>query len=196
VRGVAAASAVALVLTACGSREPPIAASDPIEVVEAYIAARNGTDWDVQRSFLAGDARRHAFGSRDEFEAAVALDRDIHLLDCGVNLESDTLGSFVACTVEVTDLISEVSGRTVSNANASTFTVSGGFVVDLPEFLPSDFVAERAIEAWAEQHEPTAYRRACPDGIAGQSVVTGRRCAEFIAQHVDAWAGAVIDATK
>jgi hypothetical protein len=188
---------VATVATAaCGSAAPPVGTEDPIAVVEAYVEARNDIDWETHRSFLAGEARRHPFGSRDEFESAVVLERDIHLIDCRVQLESARTGSFVACTVEVTDIISDVSGRVITNANASTFSVLDGFIVDLPDFLPSDFIAESAIEAWAEASEAAAYRRACPEGIAGQSAITGRRCAEFIAAHVDDWSAAVIEATS
>ena len=54
--------------------------------------------------------------------------------------------------------------------------------------LPSLFIAEETIERWAEANEPAAYAQACPFGIAGQSVLDGRACAEFIAAHRDAWA--------
>ncbi len=91
----------------------------------------------------------------------------------------------------MSDIISAAAGTTPSNPNASTFAVQGGRIVDLPEFLPSLFRGEEAIERWAVANEPDRYAAACPNGIAGQNVITGYACAVFIAEFEDGWREAV-----
>lgn len=166
----------------------PDPAADPTDVVAAYLTARNDRDWEAHMALLGGEALDNPFGSRDEFDAAAFLERRITPLECEITLESARQGTFVACQVEVTDIIVEAAGATPTNPNATTFRVMEGRVIDLPEFLPSLFIAEDAIERWAEANEPAAYAAACPFGIAGQSVLDGRACAEFIAFHREAWA--------
>ena len=84
------------------------------------------------------------------------------------------------------------AGRTPTNPNATTFTILDGRVIDLPEFLPSLFRAEEAIELWAVENQPERYARDCPLGIAGQDVITGLGCAELIAEFADIGQCAVV----
>ncbi len=172
---------------------PAIEAPDPdldaVAVVEAYLAARNDQDWETHVRLLGGDALDNPFGSYDEFLATGVLDRRISARECTVTpLGND---SFVACIVDVTDIISTAAGRTPTNPNATTFAVRDGRVVDLPEFLPSLFLAEEAIEQWAIANAAERYAAACPSGIAGQDVITGLSCAEFIAESRESWESAV-----
>lgn len=161
----------------------------PIEVVAAYVAARNDQDWPTHMQLLGGEALENPFGSHDEFLSAGVLDRTITLGDCTVTPLGER--SFVACIVEVTDIVSEAAGTTPSNPNATTFVVLEGRVVDLPEFLPSLFRGEEAIERWALENQRERYEAACPVGIAGQDVITGLACAEFVAEFAEEWAASV-----
>lgn len=175
---------------------PAVEAPDPdldaVAVVEAYLTARNDQNWETHVRLLGGDALDNPFGSYDEFLAAGALDRRIAIRECTVTALGND--SFVACLVDVTDIISAAAGRLPTNPNATTFAVRDGRVVDLPEFLPSLFLAEEAIEQWAVANEPERYATACPSGIAGQDVITGLSCAEFIAEFAEAWESAVAGA--
>jgi hypothetical protein len=159
---------------------------DPMAVLEAFLGARNDGDWASMLALLGGDALADPFGSRDEFEAAQLLEREITASDCQVIL-ADARGSRLACGVAVTDIIVRAAGITATNPNASTFQILDGRVTGLPDFLPSSFLAERAVEEWAEADAPAAYRESCPDGIAGQSPIDGLDCARFIAEHREAW---------
>ncbi len=171
--------------------ELPDVTADPIEVVAAFLDARNDRDWTLHMRLLGGDALENPFGSRDEFDAAAALERRITAVSCEVTLTSERQGSFVACEVTVSDIITEAAGVNPTNPNATTFRVREGRVIDLPEFLPSLFLAEEAIEEWALDNEPDDYALACPFGIAGQDVIDGLACALFIAEHRESWAPGV-----
>lgn len=171
------------------SVEPPDPDLDGVAIVAAYLAARNDQDWETHVRLLGGDALDNPFGSYDEFLATGTLDRRIGVRECSVTALGNE--SFVACVVEVTDIISNAAGTVPSNPNATTFTVHEGRIVDLPEFLPSLFRAEQAIELWAQDNEPGRYAQACPNGIAGQDVITGLSCARFIAEFVAGWKDAV-----
>ena len=170
----------------------PPADAEPLAVLAEYLDARADGDWETHMRLLGGDALDNPFGSRDEFDAAAWLERRVTAVDCEVTLESATQGTFLACDVAVDDIITHAAGVTPTNPNATTFRVKDGRVIDLPEFLPSLFRAERAIEGWAIEALPTEYAQACPDGVAGQSVLVGASCARFIAEHLDDWRPLVV----
>ncbi len=165
--------------------------ADPIEVVEAWVAARNAGDWDTQEALSSPEVVRYGFGSQDETLAAVTLNRVIRLETCSVTLDSPTVGTLVACEVTVTDMIVDAAGVVAENLNDSTFVVIGGRIARAPEWIPSSHVAEQAIEEWGMANDRRGYRAACPDGIAGQDVLTGLECARWIADSHPAWVEAV-----
>ncbi len=164
---------------------------DPVAVVEEWVDARNEGDWDTQAALSSRDILRRGFGSHDETLAAVELDRRIRLDECSVTLESDTVGSFVACEVTVTDIILDAASVVATNLNQITFVVVDGLVVKPPQWLPSSHLAEQAVEEWGMVNDERRYRSACPDGIAGQEVVTGLECARWIADTHPGWVEAV-----
>ncbi len=170
--------------------DSPAAGAEPVDVVTAYVTARNDGDWETHTALLGDGALFEDFGSWEEFQAAQLLDRDILIRSCEVTLASGT-ETTLACDVTVSDIIVDTAGIEPDNPNATTFRVSDGRVVRLPEFLPSSFLAETAIEEWAQAAQPDAYATACPNGIAGQSVIDGLPCATFIAEHQDEWTPAV-----
>jgi hypothetical protein len=189
-----ALAASACAVTAPVAQDDPSPAArqlDPIEVVEAWVAARNDGDWDTQESLSSAEILDRGFGSRDETRAAVELNRQIHLEVCSVTLDSPTVGAFVACEVTVTDMILDAAGVVATNANNSTFLVVDGLVTKPPQWLPSSHLAEQAIEEWGMANDRKQYRSACPDGIAGQDVITGLDCARWIADAHPAWVEAV-----
>ncbi len=172
------------------SPAPPLSGDDPVAVVEAFVDARNRGDWETMVAFMGGAALDDPFGSRDEFDATQLLERDITLEECEIALDT-TAGVRVGCRVSVTDIIVDAAGITATNPNQSTFQVAGGRVTALPQFIPSSFLAERAIEEWAATNAAESYDEACPDGIAGQSPVDGLACAQFIADNQSGWQPAV-----
>ncbi len=123
--------------------------------------------------------------------AAVELDRRVRLDDCSVTLKSATVGSFVACEVSVTDIILDAAAVVATNLNQITFVVVDGIVVKVPQWLPSSHIAEQAVEEWGMMNDERRYRSACPNGIAGQEVVTGLDCARWIADTRAGWVEAV-----
>ncbi len=165
---------------------PPAITDDPVAVVESFFAARNGGDWEAMVASLGGDALLDPFASRDEFDAAQLLERDITIQECKVILE-DARGTRLGCRLTVTDIITAAAGIVATNPNQTTVQVADGRVTGAPQFVPSSFLAEQAIEEWAQANVADAYASACPDGIAGQSPIDGLACAEFVAAHRDGW---------
>lgn len=166
---------------------PAVVLDDPIEVAEAWFAANNTGDWETQVSLTGGDALFDPFISRDEFEAARTLNRQVSLDTCAVTLEA-TDSVRIACDVTVTDIVTAAAGVPATNPNQTSMAMSDGRIVGAPQFLPSHFAAEREIEKWAQREEPENYRRACPEGIAGQNPITGLVCARFVATYQGEWA--------
>ena len=163
------------------------------DVVEAFFEARNEGDWETMVFLMAGDALEDPFGNRDEFDAAQLLERRITPVDCEVQLESETIGTRVGCHVTVSDIVVEAAGVTPTNPNRTTLQVLDGRVTSLPQFIPSLFRAESAIEEWVQITFPDEYVVACPDGIAGQSPLDGLDCARFIVDHRADWTPIVSD---
>lgn len=160
---------------------------DPLEVAEAWFSANNSGDWETQVSLTGRDALFDPFASRDEFEAARTLEREVTLDTCAVTLEgADAVR--IACSVTVNDMITVAAGVAATNPNQTSMAISDGRIVGAPQFLPSHFAAEQEIEKWAQREEPESYRRACPEGIAGQSATVGLVCARFIATYQAQWA--------
>ncbi len=172
------------------SPPPPAIGDDPVAVVEAFIDARNRGDWETMVALMGGTALDDPFGSRDEVDAGQLLEREITPEECEIVLQS-AAGARVGCRVVVTDIIVDAAGITATNPNQSTFQVAEGRVTALPQFIPSSFAAERAIEEWAATHAAESYDEACPDGIAGQSPIDGLACAQFIADNHTGWQPAV-----
>lgn len=166
---------------------PAVVVDDPIEVAETWFSANNAGDWETQVSLTGGDALFDPFASRDEFEAARSLEREVTFDTCVVTLEaSDSVR--IACDVTVNDIITAATGVAATNPNQTSMAISDGRIVGAPQFLPSHFAAEEEIEKWAQREEPDSYRRACPEGIAGQNPITGLVCARFIATYQGEWA--------
>jgi hypothetical protein len=187
-------AAVTLLLGACSNlgdqvprQRPPEVDHDPVAVVEAWWAARNAFDYERMASLMAGESFDNPFASPGEVEAARWLQRVVTPLDCDVGAQSESLGTFVACSVSVSDIIVEAAGVTSTNLNRATFRVRDGYVIAVPAWIPSSQVAEEAIEEWARSNANISYRQACPSGIAGQSSIDGARCAQFIAENEDGW---------
>jgi ketosteroid isomerase-like protein len=172
---------------------PDDVGDEPEAVVVAWLEARQSGDWDRHVALLAGDALRQEFGSRDDFEANQLLRRRIKLSECEITLENERVGAVVACIVAVEDIITSVVGSEPTNANATTFQVKNGRIASLPEFLPSLFVAEEALEQWGEGSHPAEYAEACPEGITSPLGVERRSCAQFLVDHRGEWNDAVLE---
>lgn len=168
--------------------EPVVELDDPIAVAEAWFAANNAGDWEAQVSLTGGELLfLDPFPSWDEFEAARAMDRTITLDACSITLETSD-ETRIACDVTVTDIVTAAAGVPATNPNQTSMAIGDGRMVGAPRFLPSHFAAEQEIEIWAQREQPDNYRRACPDGIAGQSEIIGLSCARFIATYEGHWA--------
>ena len=161
--------------------------TDPIKVVEALLGAQAAGDWEVFSSLLGGDALDAELAGWSSFQAAILLERVVTPDRCEVTLESEQLGSAVACPVTVNDIILDTAGIEGAQWNPSTFHVKDGRVTTLPAFIPSSAVAERRIEEWAVQEYPDRYAEACPDGIVDATGVESLPCAEFIVRHQTEW---------
>jgi hypothetical protein len=171
---------------------PAVVLDDPVEIAKAWFAANNNGDWETQVSLTGGDALWFPFASRDEFEAARLLEREVRLDACSVTLETED-SVRIACDVSVTDIITVAAGVVSTNPNQVSMEVADGRMTEAPVFLPSQFAAETEIEKWAQREEPENYRRACPEGIAGQSAIVGLSCARFILTYQGHWAPLVAE---
>jgi ketosteroid isomerase-like protein len=172
---------------------PDDVGDEPEAVVVAWLEARQSGDWDRHVALLAGDALRQEFGSRDDFEANQLLRRRIKLSECEITLENERVGAVVACIVAVEDIITSVVGSEPTNANATTFQVKNGRITSLPEFVPSLFLAEQALEQWGAAVHTAEYAAACPDGITSPFGVEERSCTQFLVDHEGEWTDAVLE---
>jgi hypothetical protein len=161
--------------------------SDPIEVVEAILAAQAAGDWELFSSLLGGEALDAELGTWGAFQAAGRLERVVTPETCEVTLESDRLGAAVACRVTVNDIILDTANIKGTQWNATTFHVKAGRVTTLPVFIPSSAVAERTIEEWAAREHADEYAEACPDGIVDPTGIESLPCAEFIVRYRTEW---------
>jgi len=181
-----------------GGNQPDVPIPDDVDdepeaVVASWLEARQSANWERHVALLAGDALRQEFGSRDDFEANQLLKRKIKLEECEITLENERVGAVVACFVAVEDIITAVVGSEPTNPNATTFQVKSGRISSLPEFLPSLFVAEQALEQWGAAVHPAEYAEACPDGITSPFGVERRSCAQLLIDHVGEWTDAVLE---
>ncbi len=165
---------------------PDFNTTDPVAVVRGWLDFRNIGDWVSTVALLGGGALDDPLASRQQFDAEEILEREISVSNCQVVLDDDQ-GTRLGCDVAVSDIVTRAAGIVATNPNQSTFTVLDGRIVDLPDFYPSSFRAEEAIEQWAQANLPGQYAAACPFGIAGQSPLETVSCARFVADNRAGW---------
>jgi ketosteroid isomerase-like protein len=172
---------------------PADVGADPIELIQAWLDARHEGDWERHVALMGGKALTQEMGSRDDFDAAALLQRTVTLGECAPTLESERVGVVVGCVVTVSDIITMVVGAEPSNPNVSTFQVKDGRITALPEFIPSLFLAEEALEIWGAATYPNDYEEACPFGITNPLGIEDRSCAQFLVDHQGEWTDAVLE---